>query len=314
MAPVLERPVGLGVPGVDLAGAAGHPEEDDRLVPRGGPARRGRPGPASEEVGQAQSRHSRQPGLEHVPATRDDQALALPRVQAGKGVRVEMLGSAAVAHRGALVVGPGKRRRLAPWLPTGRNTGSLTDDRTANPPGRPGRICRRSARPGKARRFLLKPGPGQSRYLDVLSGSTDQRPLRVARRATRRHRRQPVPKARQVYTPARSANYRLQHRRLAARASSTVGSSSRRRYASWPVNSRSRQRCWRRSFSFRRRPPLESMTPSLCESCGRMREIISGKGSLDSCSVSFHGWMSDSRNTRDSLSGSATVTSIASPS
>src|SRR5438874_10777087 len=30
---ILQRPIGLGVPGVDVAGTAGHPEKDDALRP-----------------------------------------------------------------------------------------------------------------------------------------------------------------------------------------------------------------------------------------------------------------------------------------
>ena len=65
-AAVLERAVGLGVPGVDLAGAAGHPEQDDGLASPDRPARLGGAGPVAEQVRQAQPGQARQAGLEQL--------------------------------------------------------------------------------------------------------------------------------------------------------------------------------------------------------------------------------------------------------
>ncbi len=99
---VLERAVGLGVPGVDLAGAASHPEQDDGLAAPDRPAGLRGAGPVTEQARQAQPGQARQAGLDQVAAAGDNQALPLQRVEVGEGVPVIVLLFVLVAHVPAL--------------------------------------------------------------------------------------------------------------------------------------------------------------------------------------------------------------------
>ncbi len=76
--PVLERPAGLRVPGIDLARSAGHPEQDHGLIAADRPARLGRPGPFAEQARQAQPGQTRQARLDHVPPAGDHDVLPAP--------------------------------------------------------------------------------------------------------------------------------------------------------------------------------------------------------------------------------------------
>ena len=80
-AAVLERAVGLGVPGVDLAGAAGHPEQDDALFPRIGR-------PASDARARHRSRSGRlSPARPASPALSMLRRLATTRPSRSVGLR-----------------------------------------------------------------------------------------------------------------------------------------------------------------------------------------------------------------------------------
>src|SRR5262245_4849730 len=65
---VLRRPVRLGVPGVDVAGAAGHPEQDDALSLARGLSVLGRLCLLLEQTGQGETGHPGEAGFEEVAA------------------------------------------------------------------------------------------------------------------------------------------------------------------------------------------------------------------------------------------------------
>src|SRR5262249_32188895 len=85
-AAILERSVGFGVPGVDVAGAAGHPQEDDAGTSPDGLSRSRRRGTLPEQRRHGQSRDAGEAGLEQVAPAEQDQPLAIERVEGREGV------------------------------------------------------------------------------------------------------------------------------------------------------------------------------------------------------------------------------------
>src|SRR6516225_2294243 len=72
---ILDRGVGFGIPHIDVAGSAAHPENDDRMrVSRTG-ARLSGSGLKTKQIGQAQSGGSENAGLQET-ATADAKLLA----------------------------------------------------------------------------------------------------------------------------------------------------------------------------------------------------------------------------------------------
>jgi len=88
---VLVGAVGLGVPGIDVAGPAGHPEEDDALGVSGTAAGFSRFAAGAEQGGEGEPGQAGQPGLEHAAAAAHRKPFAPARVQAGKRMQA-MLG------------------------------------------------------------------------------------------------------------------------------------------------------------------------------------------------------------------------------
>ena len=83
-ATVLDRPVGFGVEGIDVAGTTGQPEQYDTFA---GSLSRGHPlGLASHEVGQGQPADACQASLQKITAGTNHQPLAGARVQELEGM------------------------------------------------------------------------------------------------------------------------------------------------------------------------------------------------------------------------------------
>jgi hypothetical protein len=89
-AAILRRPGGLGVPGVDVAGTARHPQQDDRLAARGLRSRGGSV-PLAQQGGQAEARQAREARLEEVAPRRHRQPLRHAGEQRSEGVVVRVL-------------------------------------------------------------------------------------------------------------------------------------------------------------------------------------------------------------------------------
>ena len=95
----LDRPVGLRIPGIDLARTAGHPEEDHALR-RGTDAGIRTSLTHPQELRNGKPGHAGEPRFEHVAPVGDDEPLAVEGMEVGEGVAVARAGrSSAVSHR-----------------------------------------------------------------------------------------------------------------------------------------------------------------------------------------------------------------------
>ena len=88
---ILWRPLGLHVPGIDVAGTAGHPQQDDALAVFRRAVTLRRVGSRTQHIGEREAGQSAQPGLEHAAPTREDQPVALARVEILERVTMSML-------------------------------------------------------------------------------------------------------------------------------------------------------------------------------------------------------------------------------
>ncbi len=85
---VFRGPLGLHVPGIDVARSAGHPKQDDALAVLRGIATLDRVGAGPQQVGQRQPGESTQPGFEHAAAAGKHQTFAPARVEGVKRMGV----------------------------------------------------------------------------------------------------------------------------------------------------------------------------------------------------------------------------------
>ena len=88
--PVVERPLRLRVPGVDVAGATTHPQQDHRLAARHLSTRLRRMSTLGQQPGQAQSGQARHRHLHHATTVQVQQTFTTAWIEVGKSVIVSV--------------------------------------------------------------------------------------------------------------------------------------------------------------------------------------------------------------------------------
>jgi hypothetical protein len=96
--PVFIGTVRLGIPGIQVAWSARHPEQDDTLACPHPPATGSRLGPLLEQSGQREPGEPGKAGFQHAPAVEHHQAFTLPSMKAGESM-IAMLEYRATGHR-----------------------------------------------------------------------------------------------------------------------------------------------------------------------------------------------------------------------
>jgi hypothetical protein len=82
----LDGGIGFGIPGIDVAGAAGHPEKDHAFVAAHGAPCPGGGGAGAEQAGKGDAGHPGETGLEQTAAAAHGEAFADAGMQIGEGV------------------------------------------------------------------------------------------------------------------------------------------------------------------------------------------------------------------------------------
>ncbi len=84
---VLQRPIRFGIPSIDVARTAGHPQENDALAISGVSTPGSGAGAAAQQLLQTETGQSGQTRLEHVAPAAQRQTFALERVEITESVR-----------------------------------------------------------------------------------------------------------------------------------------------------------------------------------------------------------------------------------